>query len=169
MWNFLLAARKLLVGSIWDLVPLPGIKPRPTAWGAPSPNPWTTREVPSLHIFISFYPYSASLLLSLYSLGPPPQKTTCTQVYVSGSAFGGGGQELKQSEGKALGPAWGWGRTESSNSGASEGQRWTCPYRTPRAAGICGVLNAILIQMPLLVTLCFVFPSVAPKLSRQFG
>ena len=91
MWNFLLAARKLLVGSIWDLVPLPGIEPRPTAWGAPSPNPWTTREVPSLHIFISFYPYSASLLLSLYSLGPPPQKTTCTQVYVSGSAFGGGG------------------------------------------------------------------------------
>ena len=32
--------------SMRDLVPQPGIKPRPPALGAWSPNHWTTREVP---------------------------------------------------------------------------------------------------------------------------
>ena len=34
--------------SRWDLVPRPGIKPRPRALGAQSPSHWTTREVPRL-------------------------------------------------------------------------------------------------------------------------
>ena len=34
--------------SIWDLVPWPGIKPRPSALGAQSSSHWTTREVPSI-------------------------------------------------------------------------------------------------------------------------
>ena len=33
--------------SMWDLVPWPGIKPRPPALGAQSVNHWTIREVPS--------------------------------------------------------------------------------------------------------------------------
>ena len=32
--------------SMWDLVPQPGIKPRPLALGVQSLSPWTTREVP---------------------------------------------------------------------------------------------------------------------------
>ena len=43
----------------WDLVPPPGIKPRPPALGAPSLSPWNTRDVPMLAfefvlLFISF-------------------------------------------------------------------------------------------------------------------
>ena len=33
---------------VWDLVPRPGIEPRPPALGAWSLNHWTTREVPVL-------------------------------------------------------------------------------------------------------------------------
>ena len=32
--------------SMWDLVPWPGIKPRPPALGTWSLTHWTTREVP---------------------------------------------------------------------------------------------------------------------------
>jgi len=32
--------------SMWDLVPWPGIKPKPPALGAQSPSYWTSREVP---------------------------------------------------------------------------------------------------------------------------
>ena len=32
---------------MWDLVPCPGIKPRPPALGVQSPSHWTTREVPT--------------------------------------------------------------------------------------------------------------------------
>ena len=32
--------------SMWDLVPWPGIEPRPPAWAAWSLNHWTSREVP---------------------------------------------------------------------------------------------------------------------------
>ena len=43
------------------LVPPPGIEPRPTAVKAPSPNHWTTRELPELffvfliNLFIYFF------------------------------------------------------------------------------------------------------------------
>ena len=37
--------------SAWDLVPQPGIKPGPPAWGEWSPNHWTTRGVPQFHAF----------------------------------------------------------------------------------------------------------------------
>ena len=33
--------------SMWDLVPGPGVKPRPPAWGEWSLSWWTTREVPA--------------------------------------------------------------------------------------------------------------------------
>ena len=36
-----------LSGGMWDLVPLPGIKPEPPALGARSLSHWTTREVPA--------------------------------------------------------------------------------------------------------------------------
>ena len=37
--------------SIWDLAPLPRIKPRPSALGAQSLNNWTTREAPKMPNF----------------------------------------------------------------------------------------------------------------------
>ena len=43
----LVVARKLLVAArVWDLVPGPGIEPRPPALGAQSLNHCATREVP---------------------------------------------------------------------------------------------------------------------------
>ena len=38
--------------GMWDLVPWPGIKPRPPALGAWSLSHWTTREVP---LFVFFF------------------------------------------------------------------------------------------------------------------
>ena len=38
--------RQTLICSMWDLVPWPGIEPRPSALRAWSLSPWTTREVP---------------------------------------------------------------------------------------------------------------------------
>ena len=35
-----------LSGSMWDLVPQPGIEPRPSALGTRSLSHWTTRDVP---------------------------------------------------------------------------------------------------------------------------
>ena len=52
-----LAALHLNCGT-WDLVPLPGIKPRsPPVLGVQSPSRWATREVPKtpLFYFILFY------------------------------------------------------------------------------------------------------------------
>ena len=44
---FLVAACGLLVAAcMWDLVPWPGIEPRPPALGAWSLTHWTTREIP---------------------------------------------------------------------------------------------------------------------------
>ena len=41
--------------DIQDLVPWPGMEPRPSAWGEWSLGHWTTREVPSLYfILLSF-------------------------------------------------------------------------------------------------------------------
>ena len=41
---------------LWDLVPWPGIKPRPPALGAWHLSHWTTREVPlSANFFLMFY------------------------------------------------------------------------------------------------------------------
>ena len=37
--------------GMWDLVPCPGIKPRPPALGAQNLSQWTTRQVPSLVAF----------------------------------------------------------------------------------------------------------------------
>ena len=42
---FILAALGLSCG-MWDLVPQPGIEPRPPALGVQSLTHWTTREVP---------------------------------------------------------------------------------------------------------------------------
>ena len=45
--------------SMWDLVPWPGIKPRPSAVGVQSLSHWTTREVPTFP-FLSFKKWSLS-------------------------------------------------------------------------------------------------------------
>ena len=37
--------------GMWDLVPWPGIEPRPPELGAPSLSHWTTREVPYITVF----------------------------------------------------------------------------------------------------------------------
>ena len=37
---------------MWELVPQPGIEPKPPALGVQSLSHWTTREVPFLHIFM---------------------------------------------------------------------------------------------------------------------
>ena len=42
----LAVASRLFSCSMWDLVPWPGIQPRPPALGEWSFSPWTTREVP---------------------------------------------------------------------------------------------------------------------------
>ena len=58
LWHvdFLVAACELLDGAgMWDLVPQPGIEPRPPALGAQSLTHWATSEVPSL-IFIFIQP-----------------------------------------------------------------------------------------------------------------
>lgn len=109
---FLLATWKLLVGNIWDLVSRPGIEPRPTAW-EPKSQPLDHQEISVTAHFISFYPCSASLLLSLQFLGPPP-KTTSPKSMSQDLHWQGRG-ELKQSEGKALGPG-----------------RWVGKNRTPK-------------------------------------
>ena len=48
--------------SLWDLVPWPGIEPRPSALGMRSLSHWTTREVPvffkhpaSTHSYLSYF------------------------------------------------------------------------------------------------------------------
>ena len=41
--------------GMWDLVPRPGIKPRPPALGAWSLRHWTTREVPFFSFFFFFF------------------------------------------------------------------------------------------------------------------
>ena len=49
MWDLLVAACRLLVAACMrDLVPRPGIKPRPPALGVQSLTHWTTREVPMI-------------------------------------------------------------------------------------------------------------------------
>ena len=42
----LVAAWEIFSSEMWDLVPWPGIEPRPPALGAQSLSHWTTREVP---------------------------------------------------------------------------------------------------------------------------
>ena len=42
---FLILFIWLLSYSMWDLVPQPGIEPRPPAFGVWSPSHWTTKEV----------------------------------------------------------------------------------------------------------------------------
>ena len=60
--KLLVAACKLLVATcMWDLVPQPGIEPRPPALGAWSLTHWTTREVP-LCIFWITVPCQMCLL-----------------------------------------------------------------------------------------------------------
>ena len=44
-WVFIVACR-IFSSGLWDLVPSPGIEPRPPALGAQSPSHQTTREVP---------------------------------------------------------------------------------------------------------------------------
>ena len=48
---------QILSCGMWDLVPWPGIKPRPPALGAWSLSYWTTREVSCTYLFkLQFYP-----------------------------------------------------------------------------------------------------------------
>ena len=55
-WVLLVACGILSCGTStlsrgeWDLVPLPGIEPRPPALGVQSLSHWTTREVPTLAV-----------------------------------------------------------------------------------------------------------------------
>ena len=51
---FYLAALDLSC-SMWDLIPWPGIKPRPPTLGASGISHWTTREVPLLIFWIYFF------------------------------------------------------------------------------------------------------------------
>ena len=51
MCPFLVEACKIFSCSMWDLVPWPGIEPRPPALGARSLSHWTTREVPRCIFF----------------------------------------------------------------------------------------------------------------------
>ena len=57
--GFFVAACRIFSCGMQDLVPWPGIKPRPPALGARSLNHWTTREVPKLWILLILY-YSNS-------------------------------------------------------------------------------------------------------------
>ena len=43
---FIAAHRLLVAACMWDLVPRPGMEPRPPALGAQSLTHWTTREDP---------------------------------------------------------------------------------------------------------------------------
>ena len=45
---FVLACGLLVAACMYDLVPQPGIEPRPSALGAQSLTHWTTREVPKV-------------------------------------------------------------------------------------------------------------------------
>ena len=47
---------------MWDLVPWPGIEPRPPALGAWSLNHWTTRKVPLYFILICFSLITSSII-----------------------------------------------------------------------------------------------------------
>ena len=49
-WLVLFPACGIFSCSVWDLVPLPGIKPGALALETWSLSPWITREVPVLHI-----------------------------------------------------------------------------------------------------------------------
>ena len=41
--------------GMWDLVPQPGIEPKPPSLGVLRLSHWTTREVPELHSFLKMY------------------------------------------------------------------------------------------------------------------
>ena len=65
----------VLVVAMWtlnrvmkDLVPWPGIKPRPLALEAESLNHWTTREVPESWVAGVFYIFWISICYQIYDL-----------------------------------------------------------------------------------------------------
>ena len=60
IFSFLCSMRTLSC-SMWDLIPQPGIKPRPPALAAWSLSHWTTGEVPA-NIFLMVKPSSSALL-----------------------------------------------------------------------------------------------------------
>lgn len=101
--------------------------------GSSKSQPLDHQEISVTAHFISFYPCSASLLLSLYSLGPPPKKRPAPKSMSQDLHWQGRG-ELKQSEGKALGPAGGWGRTEPP----SEGRKRHAPTGPQEQVGSVG-------------------------------
>ena len=87
MGSFLIAACRILKLScsmqtfscgMWDLVPWPGIEPRPLALGVQSLSHWTTREVPFLGDLLL-----PPFLLSLYLWG-----IICSPHAVTGTALG---------------------------------------------------------------------------------
>ena len=92
--------------SMWDLVPCPGIEPRPPALGAWSLGHWSTREVfisVSLHLYVSLciwlslcLPHSPlsplPLLVSL--LGSPRVSAPRMAPEVAAVALKGGYNEL---------------------------------------------------------------------------
>ena len=49
--DFLVAACGLIAVCTWELVPRPGMEPRPPALGAWSITHWTTREVPENNVY----------------------------------------------------------------------------------------------------------------------
>ena len=62
-WVFVAACELLVAACMWDLVPWPGIEPRPPALGAWSLIHCATREVLTFLYFKKFYSLSYSLLL----------------------------------------------------------------------------------------------------------
>ena len=52
---------------MWDLVPWPGIKPRPPVLGAQSLSHWTTREIPRWRLLVDVQTQSPGSCLSVYS------------------------------------------------------------------------------------------------------
>ena len=61
---FVLACR-IFSCDVWDLVPWPGIEPRPPALGAWSLNHWITREVPLIALMLIFQSLGLSQVFPL--------------------------------------------------------------------------------------------------------
>lgn len=147
-----------LVGNIWDLVSHQD-RTQAHCMGAPSPSRLDHQEISVTAHFISFYPCSASLLLSLYSWDHLP-KTTCTQVYVSGSTRVGQG-----SLSKVKAKLWGLPVGGEEQNPKVKAER-DMPLQDPKSKwDLWGAEHNSPVHRPLQVTLfCIAFS--CPKPSR---
>ena len=124
--SFFSRSMQTLSFDMWDLVPWPGIEPRPTALGEQSLRHWTTREVP-IHSFFYEWPekiqpeyFPNALLSHLKSVinwcsGWHHWLDGCESEWTLGVCDGQGGLACCDS----------WGRKESDTI---ERLNWTEPY-----------------------------------------